>query len=390
MAWRTMLSHRLRTALTMLGVVIGIMSVVSITAIGEGAKNYVLGDIRAMGANTIDIYPGKDWGDDQAAGIRTLLPADIAALQLESYVDNASPFTSTWMRLRYKNKDIKSSVHAVGERFIINSELEKGIVFGGRDIVQQAQVVIIDDNTKRKLFGAYLNPLGEVILLGSVPFRIVGVLADTKNRFFSNVNPHELNIFIPYSTAASRVLGRTHFDKIQVRVADGYPSKLVEDSITRLLMLRHGGKDFFIFNMDSIVKTAESVSQSLTLLLSAIAFISLIVGGVGVMNITLVSVTERVKEIGIRMAVGARQKDIMQQFLTEAVLICLIGGIIGILLSYGASLLFNVFITQWKMILSVNSIFIAFGFAAFTGIIFGYLPARNAAKLTPIDALARD
>lgn len=387
MAWHTMLSHRLRTVLTMLGVVMGIMSVVSITALGEGAKNYVLDDIRSIGTNTIDIFPGKDWGDDKAAGVRTLLPADVTALQAEPYIESASPVTTTRMRLRHRNKDVNVTVHGVGEQFLTQTDMDKGVLFGKKDIVQQSQAVLIDHHTKRKLFGAYLNPIGEVILLGSVPFRIMGVLGEKKNRLANN---QELNVYIPYSTAASRVFGRTHLDRVQVRVARGYPAELAESNIHRLLLIRHRDKDFFIFNMDSIVKAAESVSRSLTLLLSSIAFISLVVGGIGVMNITLVSVVERVKEIGIRMAVGARQRDIMQQFLTEAVLICLIGGIIGVALSFGASLIFDLFVTEWKMVFSVSSVLIAFLFAMLTGMIFGYLPARKAARLVPIEALAHD
>jgi macrolide transport system ATP-binding/permease protein len=390
MAWRALLSHRLRTALTMLGIIIGIMSVVSIAAIGEGAKNYILNDIRAIGTNTLDIFPGTDWGDDKAKSIRTLLPQDIAALQAEPYVDSVTPWTFSAIRLRYKNIDVDASVRGVGEQFLQanGSELESGVAFTKRDIQQQAQVAIINQNVKRKFFGSHTSPLGEIILLGSIPVRVIGVTANKKNMF--NNTAQNLNIAIPYSTAASRILGRVHFDQITVRIADGQPSQLAEGNIIRLLTLRHGGKDFFTYNMDSIVKTAENTTQSLSLLLSLIALISLIVGGIGVMNIMLVSVTERTREIGIRMAVGARQRDVMQQFLTEAVLVCLIGGVIGILLSYGVSLVFGLFISQWKMVFSVWAVATAFLCALVIGIVFGYLPARNAARLDPIDALARE
>jgi macrolide transport system ATP-binding/permease protein len=390
MAWGAMLAHRLRTALTMLGIIIGIMSVVSIVAIGEGAKKYILEDIRAIGANTLDIFPGKDWGDDKAASIRTLLPGDIAALQAEPYVDSVSPWTSSSIRLRYKNIDIDAYVRGVGEEFLQanGSELESGVGFTKRDIQQQAQVAIINQHTKRILFGSHTNPLGEIILLGATPVRVIGVTADKKNMFASTTQ--NLNIAIPYSTAASRILGRVHFDSITIRIVDGQPSQLAEDNIIRLLTLRHGSKDFFTQNMDAIVKTAENTTQSLSLLLALIALISLIVGGIGVMNIMLVSVTERTKEIGIRMAVGARQRDVLQQFLTEAVLVCLIGGLIGIILSYGASFIFSFFISKWKMVFSVWAIVTAFLCAVGIGVSFGYWPARNAARLHPIDALARE
>jgi len=175
-----------------------------------------------------------------------------------------------------------------------------------------------------------------------------------------------------------------------VRIRDDQPTKAAEDSIVKLLTLRHGTKDFFTFNMDSIVKTAERTSQSLTLLLSLIAVISLVVGGIGVMNIMLVSVTERTREIGIRMAVGARQSDVLQQFLTEAVLVCLVGGLIGVTLSYGISFLFSLLVKQWQMIFSIGAVVSAFLCASLIGVLFGYLPARNAARLDPIEALARE
>jgi macrolide transport system ATP-binding/permease protein len=389
MAWRSMMAHRMRTALTMLGIVIGITSVVSIVAIGEGAKRFVLSDIRAIGTNTLDVYPGRDFGDDKAASIRTLTPPDLQAIAAQPYVHSVTPATMRSMRLRYRSADINGNVNGVSDAFfrVRDIQMASGAAFNAEDVRHQAQVVVIDPNTRRKLFPDGTEPVGKVILVGSLPCTVIGVSQEKKSMFGENKS---LNIWLPYSTGASRLFGQQHFDGITVRIRDDQPTKAAEDSIVRLLTLRHGSKDFFTFNMDSIVKTAERTSQSLTLLLSLIAVISLVVGGIGVMNIMLVSVTERTREIGIRMAVGARQSDVLQQFLTEAVLVCLVGGSIGVTLSYGISFLFSLFVKQWQMIFSIGAVISAFLCASLIGVLFGYLPARNAARLDPIEALARE
>ncbi|QOF81706.1 macrolide ABC transporter ATP-binding protein/permease MacB [Variovorax sp. 38R] len=389
MAWRSMMAHRMRTALTMLGIIIGITSVVSIVAIGEGAKRFVLADIKAIGTSTLDIYPGRDFGDDKAASIRTLLPADLQAIAAQPFVHSVTPTTMRSLRLRYRSADVNGNVNGVSDNFfsVRDIQMASGAPFNANDVRQQSQVVVIDQNTRRKLFPEGTDPIGKVILVGSLPCTVIGVAQEKKSMFSENKS---LNIWLPYSTGASRLFGQQHFDGITVRIRDDQPTKAAEESIVRLLTLRHGGKDFFTFNMDSIVKTAERTSQSLTLLLSLIAVISLVVGGIGVMNIMLVSVTERTREIGIRMAVGARQSDVLQQFLTEAVLVCLVGGFIGVMLSYGISFLFSVFVKQWQMIFSLGAVVSAFLCASLIGVLFGYLPARNAARLDPIEALARE
>jgi macrolide transport system ATP-binding/permease protein len=389
MAWRSMMAHRMRTALTMLGIVIGITSVVSIVAIGEGAKRFVLSDIKAIGTNTLDVYPGHDFGDDKATSIRTLLPSDLDALAAQPYVHSVTPSTSRSLRLRYRSTDINGTVNGVSDNFfrVRDIQMASGAAFTAADVRHQSQVVVIDQNTRRKLFPAGVDAVGKIILVGSLPCTVIGVSQEKKNMFGENKS---LNIWLPYSTGASRLFGQQHFDSITVRIRDDQPTKAAEDSIVKLLTMRHGGKDFFTFNMDSIVKTAERTSQSLTLLLSLIAVISLVVGGIGVMNIMLVSVTERTREIGIRMAVGARQSDVLQQFLTEAVLVCLVGGLIGVTLSYGISFVFSLFVKQWQMIFSIGAVVSAFLCATLIGVLFGYLPARNAARLDPIEALARE
>ncbi|WP_217591113.1 MacB family efflux pump subunit [Burkholderia sp. GbtcB21] len=389
MAWIALVSHRLRTLLTMLGIIIGITSVVSIVAIGEGAKRYMLDEIGSIGTNTINVYPGTDWGDSRADAIQTLVPADVAALAEQPYVDSATPETSRTLLLRYRNIDVNALVSGVGDRFFQarGMRFALGVAFDEDAVRRQAQVAVIDQNTRRKLFGATRNPVGEAILVDNVPCVVIGVTADKKSAFGS---VKSLNVWVPYTTASGRLFGQRHLDSITVRVRDGQPSAAAEKSLEKLMIQRHGRKDFFTYNMDSVVKTVEKTGQSLTLLLSLIAVISLVVGGIGVTNIMLVSVTERTREIGIRMAVGARQSDILQQFLVEAVLVCLLGGTIGIVLSFGLGAVFSMFVTQWKMVFSVGAIVTAFVCSTLTGVIFGFMPARNASRLDPIDALARD
>ncbi len=389
MAWIALISHRMRTLLTMLGIIIGITSVVSISAIGEGAKRYVLKDIQAIGSNTIDIYAGSNYGDSRAKSIETLLPADVAALNQLYYVDSATPVLGRSMLLRYRNLDVDAQLNGVSSRYfqVRNLQLAAGISFSDEDARRQAQVVVLDHNTAQRLFGPDVNPLGQVILVGQLPCTVIGVTADHKNLFIAG---NTLNVWMPYETAAGRVLGQRHLDSISVRVKDGMPSKAVEERINALMLQRHGTKDFFTNNLDSVMQTVDKTSRSLTLLLSLIAVISLVVGGIGVMNIMLVSVTERTREIGIRMAVGARQSDIRQQFLVEAITVCLIGGVIGIALSYAIGYLFTLVVSQWEMVFSPLSVVTAFACSTLIGVLFGFVPARNAARLDPINALARD
>ena len=254
MAWRSMMAHRMRTALTMLGIIIGITSVVSIVAIGEGAKRFVLSDIKAIGTNTLDVYPGSDFGDDKAASIRTLTPSDLDALAAQPYVHSVTPSTSRNLRLRYRSVDINGSVNGVSDSFfrVRDIQMASGAAFTASDVRHQSQVVVIDQNTRRKLFPEGTDPLGKIILVGNLPCTVIGVSQEKKNMFGENKS---LNIWLPYSTGASRLFGQQHFDSITVRIRDDQPTKAAEDSVVKLLTMRHGSKDFFTFNMDSIVKT---------------------------------------------------------------------------------------------------------------------------------------
>lgn len=389
MALIAMASHRMRTLLTMLGIIIGITSVVSVVALGQGARQKVIDDISSMGTNVIDIYPGSDWGDDKAGTIHTLIPRDLETLKSQVYVDSVTPSTSGSLILRYRNIKATASVAGVGDQYfrVRGIEMAHGSYFGQNDVQRQAQVVVIDSNTSKKLFPVSADPIGRVIFIGSLPSVVIGVTKEKESPFGNNSN---LNVWVPYTTAMGRLLGQQYFNSITVRVREGVSNQVAEQSIIKLLKLRHGIKDFFTNSSDTILKTVKKTTATLTLLISAIAVISLVVGGIGVMNIMLVSVTERTHEIGIRMAVGARQGDIMQQFMIESVLVCLIGGLIGILCSYGIGLIFPLFVTAIAMKFSLLSIAAAFFCSTLIGVLFGFLPARNAARLDPIEALARE
>ena len=388
MALRAMAGHRLRTLLTMLGIIIGIASVVSMVALGEGSRQRVLKDIAAMGTNTIDIYPGKNFGDRQASRIRTLVPADASALAQLNYVDSVTPGVSTSVTLRRGNVEATANVAGVGDQFfrVKGYNIAQGQAFDDESVRRQTQEAVIDPNTLAALFPNGENPVGQVIFLGSVPVRVIGVTAPSESGFNMSDN---LNVWVPYTTAMRRLMGQNHLRNITVRISDSANPSAAEQGITKLMTQRHGSKDFFVRNSDSIRQTIESTTQTLTLLISSIAVISLIVGGIGVMNIMLVSVTERTQEIGVRMAVGARQSDILRQFLIEAVLVCLLGGGLGIALALSLGVIFEQFNTGFSMVYSTTSIVTAFGVSSLIGVVFGFLPARRAAQLDPVDALSR-
>lgn len=387
MAILSMCSQRLRSFLTMLGIIIGIASVVSVVALGEGSRQQILADISAIGTSTLEIYPGSGFGDRNASKITTLRSVDAEALSQESYIHSATPNVSTSVYFRNGNQALSGTVSGVGEQFfaVKGYNIIRGKAFNVNSITHFAQDAVIDENTVKRLFPNQ-DPIGQVFYVGQLPVKVIGVAA-RKNQGWSNEN---LNVWLPYSTVINRMLGQTKLRSITVRVKDDVDLSVAEQAIERLMLKRHGIKDFFIFNSDSIRQTIESTTATMTLLVSAIALISLVVGGIGVMNIMLVSVTERTREIGVRMAVGARSSDILQQFLIEAVLVCLIGGTLGIVLSLIIGAVFAYFVTTFAMSFSLSAIVAAFTCSSFIGIIFGYFPAKRAAKLDPIYALERE
>ena len=389
MAVLAMNAHRLRTFLTMLGIIIGIASVVSVVALGEGSRLQILKNISAIGTNTIEIFSGTGFGDQRAARVRTLVPSDAAALAEQGYVDSVTPSVSSGATLRFGNIAVSGTINGVGEQYfrVRGVQLAAGRTFDEASVASLAQEVVIDDNTRKQLFPNLPNPVGQVILLGQVPCRVVGVAKRSESAFG---NADALNVWIPYTAAMSRVTGQGYLRSITVRISDEVSAEAAEQGVNRLLLQRHGVQDFFVLNTDTIRQTIESTTKTMTLLISAIALISLIVGGIGVMNIMLVSVTERTREIGVRMAVGARQADIRQQFLIEAVLVCLMGGVLGIGLSLLVGWGFEQSGSSFTLVYSTLSMVAAFVCSTLIGVIFGFLPANSAAKLNPVDALARE
>lgn len=390
MAVRAMAAHKLRTTLTMLGIVIGIAAVVSVVALGEGARQRVLQNISSLGTNTLEIFPGASFGDTRSTRVRTLTVLDAQVLAGQPYAASVTPTVTTSTTIRLGNVEANALVNGVGESYfdVRGSVLLRGAFFDSNDIRTLAQDVVIDENAQNVLFpqGA-ASPIGTVILVGSVPCRIVGVMRQQQGGFGGSQNPQ---VFLPYTTVQGRFLGDLSLRSIMVRIDDETPMAAAQEAVTELLTHRHRTKDFFIFNQDEIRNAITSTTQAMTLMISSIAVISLLVGGIGVMNIMLVSVIERTGEIGLRMAVGARRSDIMQQFLIEASLVCFIGGALGILLSLAIGFAFGASDSQPSFIFSGEAFVAAIACSTLIGVTFGFLPARNAAKLDPVTALARD
>ncbi|NLH80697.1 MAG: MacB family efflux pump subunit [Phyllobacteriaceae bacterium] len=389
MAVLAMLAHRLRTFLTMLGIIIGIASVVAMVALGEGSRRKVLSNISSLGTNTLEIFPGKDFGDMRSGRVKTLVLADARALAKESWAAGVTPTVSTMVSLRRGSIEASAQVNGVGaDYFTVKAvELRAGRFFDADAVRVLSQEVVIDETTAKTLFGDTTeSPIGRTLLVGKVPCTVIGV-SKKQQGFGASGN---LSVFLAYSTVQVRFLGDTSLRSVLLRVSDDVDTSLAEVAATRLLTERHGGKDFFVLNTDDIRQTITATTQTLTLLIAAIAVISLVVGGIGVMNIMLVSVSERVKEIGVRMAVGARRSDILRQFLTEAVLVCLIGGSLGIAVAFAIGLGFSLAGSTFSFVYSSTSIGLAFGCSTLIGIVFGWLPAHGAALLDPVAALARD
>ncbi|MDH2998605.1 macrolide ABC transporter permease/ATP-binding protein MacB [Pasteurellaceae bacterium LFhippo2] len=385
MATSAIMAHKLRALLTMLGIIIGIASVISVVALGKGSQEQILSNINNLGTNTMSVYNGTGFGDRRAALMQNLNIGDVTALSQQSYVESATPTSSYNGTLVHSGTVVTGQISGVGEQYfdVRGIMLKSGRLFSAEDTKNSAQVVVIDPNTQKSL--KLDNPIGEVIMIDKKPLEIIGIAEQSGNNQSTN-----LNLWTPYTTLMERISGAKKIDSITVKVKSDVESQTAEKSLTELLTARHGKKDFFVMNTDTIKQTIQSTTNTMTLLISSIALISLIVGGIGVMNIMLVSVTERTKEIGVRMAIGAKQFNIMQQFLIEAVLICLLGGVIGILLSTAIILGFNQMGGGFKMVFSTSSVVVAVLCSTLIGVIFGFIPARNASKLNPITALAQE
>lgn len=388
MALKAMKTHRLRTTLTMIGIVFGIASVVTVVALGEGARQETLEEIKSLGTNVVSIYPGQDLFDDSIESIRTLVPADANALAKQGFIDSVSPEVSASDNIRFLGKSAIASINGVGrEHFRVKGiELLQGTTF--RDDRNALQEVIIDENTRKAIFdNTGLQALGQIVFLGSVPARVVGIAKSNNRSDASN----RITVWMPYSTVMYRIVGKPVLTGISVRLKDNVDNEAAISAISQLLTRRHGIKDFQLYNFEQIRKSIEHTSMTFSILILMVACISLMIGSIGVMNIMLISVTERTHEIGVRMAVGARRSDIMQQFIIEAVLVCLIGGALGIALSYITGALFNALADGiFAATYSWQAAVAAFFCSTLIGIIFGYLPARKAARMDPVISLASE
>ncbi|MBB3387842.1 macrolide transport system ATP-binding/permease protein [Rhizobium sp. BK275] len=389
MALRSMAAHRIRTFLTMLGIIIGIAAVVCVVGLGEGSRRKVLAQMSELGASTLSIYPGRDWGDERAANITTLVIADAEALSAQSYVSGVTPLIYASVRARSDHASLNANVNGVGlDYFEINGmTLIAGNGFSAESAAGRRLQAVLDDRTAAALFPNGQKQLGRTVLLDRMPAMVVGVVKRPR----SAAGDKSLQIYVPHTSVAGRVSGTAaSLGGLTVRVADGVDTGVAERAIVSLMTRRHGTKDFFVFNSDQIRKAMEKTSRTMALLISCVAVISLIVGGIGVMNIMLVSVTERTREIGLRMAVGARRLDIMLQFLIEAVAICVAGSLIGAGLAFVIAAVLGGAQGEIPMIISLNSVLGSSAVAFLIGLTFGFLPARNASRLDPVDALSRE
>lgn len=389
MSVQAILAHKMRSVLTMLGIIIGIASVVSVVALGRGSQEKIIANISAMGTNTINVYPGSGFGDRRSQRVKTLTVADSHILGKQSYIASATPNTTSAGTLVHRNISVNAQLSGVGEQYFDVKGLKPayGRFFNADDVKANASYVVIDDNTWKKLFPQGGNPVGQIILFDRQPLEIIAV-AQKQDSVFGPTDT--LNLWAPYTTVMNKITGQRHISSIMVKVKDDIMPLMAEKNLTALLTARHGKTDFFTVNTDSIKKTIENTTGTMALLISGIALISLVVGGIGVMNIMLVSVTERTREIGLRMAIGAKQGNIMEQFLIEAVLICIIGGVLGIAVSYLIGVVFDMLVSNFAMSYSAGSMLLALACSSAIGIVFGFVPARNASRLNPIDALSRD
>jgi macrolide transport system ATP-binding/permease protein len=388
MSVQAITAHKLRSILTMLGIILGIAAVVSVVALGRGSQERIMANISSMGTNTINIYPGTGFGDLRSGRVRTLTVSDSDLLARQSYLDSATPNLSVTGLLVYANQALSANLRGVGEQFfdVRGLTINQGRPLTRADVRQVASVAVIDPNTRKNLFPDGENPIGRTIIFRRQPLTIVGVTNPQDSPFGAS---DTLALWAPYTTVMSKISGDRYINSIIVKVSGAVNSQVAEKNLTALLTVKHGGrKDFFTQNTDSIKRTIESTTATMTLLISCIALISLVVGGIGVMNIMLVSVTERTREIGVRMAIGAKRFNILEQVLIEAVLLCLIGGLAGIALSGLVGTVFNAVTRDFSMSFSTASILLALGCSTAIGVIFGFMPARNASRLNPIEALA--
>jgi putative ABC transport system permease protein len=395
-AVKALLRNKLRAFLTMLGIIIGVASVISMVAIGQGSKESIQAQLSGMGSNMIVIRPNSNVTGGvrlDATTVQTLTIADVTALQKKSiYLSAVSPSATAKAQVIYGNNNWSTTIQGVNTLYLDTIRqwtLKEGNEFTDKDIASEAKVCLLGQTVVSSLFTNGEDPVGKYVRFAKIPFLVLGVLSAKGANAFGQ--DQDDIIIAPYTTVQKRILSTIYFQNIYASARDASSIVAASTEISQILRESHRLKptdddDFASRTMSELISTFSSTSQILTILLAVIAGISLLVGGIGIMNIMYVSVTERTREIGLRMAIGARGLDILLQFLTEAVMISITGAVIGVILGISASKLVTVFLS-WPTLVTEFSIVLSFMVCVVTGVFFGYYPAQKASRLDPIEAL---
>ncbi|MES2329530.1 MAG: ABC transporter permease [Bacteroidota bacterium] len=397
LAWKALLRNKIRAFLTMLGIIIGVGAVITMVSIGEGSKQSIRNQLSGMGSNMITIRPfsnatvggGARLG---SSGLRTLKVEDVVSIQQQaSFITDVSPAVQANGQAISSSLNWPTSLQGVSPSYLTirDWKLRAGIPFTDEDVQTADKVCLLGQTVAANIFAGGEDPVGKIIRFNKIPFKVIGILEKKGENTFGQ--DQDDIILAPYTTVQKRILAIPYIQTIYASAVDEKSSDTATKEVTAILRANHNLKpreddDFTVRTQAELINTISSTSQLLTVLLTAIAGISLLVGGIGIMNIMYVSVTERTKEIGLRMAIGARGIDILLQFLTEAILISITGGIIGVVLGVTAAKLVTVFLS-WPTLVSESSIILSFVVCAVTGVFFGYYPAQKASRLDPIEAL---